>query len=365
MAADRDPAAPATMPRGHNPDAASKSFRQLTSNQSRVASSLFGGFLEPEEVRIRQSGLPRSSYRDAKRQLFGEGILADRYLPHPSLLPASNVSFLLSRPFAEDLGPVAQSLTQLRGSVCVWSGTQTVFAVVFHADGVAAGAFRDGVGGDSFGRPVSFLQTDTGRTDVPIFFDFEGAWNHLRGTSGTARYPRPMLGSAPIPTRFGDTERLVRLTSGLWSAPRASASGGAPPLGQGPATLPRIQRLLIRDGAVDWRVVPNLGELLELGASRIESVIFVSGTLIEGRSPATLFRDLVETCNAAPFLLASQGGRVMLASLGLGLGARPSGATPGDVRPSVRATLLRHLTQLESVREPTRAIKIHRMLDFS
>jgi hypothetical protein len=336
----------------------------LTANEARVASSLLGAFLEPEESRIRKSGLPRSSFRAAKRQLFDSSLLEDRYLPHPALLDTHRVSFLLTRPFADELPRVASSLVELRGSACVWSGTQSVFAVILHSSAEGAESFRDGVHRNTFGNPLVLIQPSVAGTNVPVFFDFEGAWNHLCGMRAAEKYPRPMLGSAPLPTRFGSAERIRQLTASLWNRGGLPSNGRGAPHLQGPAALPRVQRLLIRDGAAEWRVIPNLGVPLQFAESAVENVIFVSGELNPESTPLTLFRDLTGTCAAAPFLFAYEGNRVFLASLGLGIGTQPALGFDRTRRPSVRAALLRHLSRVDSIREPTRAMKLHRTLQF-
>lgn len=338
--------------------------RSITANEARVASSLFGAFLEPEESRIRRSGLPRSSYRAAKRQLFETELLEDRYLPHPGLLDTQRVSFLLTRPFADELQRVATSLVELRGSACVWSGTQSVFAAIFHSSAEGAQSFREGVDRNAFGNPLALIQPSVEGANVPVFFDFEGAWNHLCGTRAAERYPRPMLGSAPLPTRFGTAERVRQLMANLWDRGGPPSNERGPPHLQGPAALPRVQRLLIRDGAAEWRVIPNLGAPIQFAESAVESVIYVSGELNPESTPLTLFRDLTGTCAAAPFLFAYEGSRVFLASLGLGIGTQPALDTDGRPRPSVRAALLRHLSRVDTLRESTRALKLHRTLRF-
>jgi hypothetical protein len=336
----------------------------LTANEAKVASSLFGAFLEPEEVRIRRTGLPRSSYRDAKRQLFALRILEDRYLPHASLIGGERVSFFLGRPHAEEIAGVASTLTELRGSVSVWAGTQSVFALIYHATADSATWFREEVERAAFGAAISLVQAEGTGAGVPVFFDFEGAWNHFCGVQGTEAYPRPMLGSSPLPRRYGSRDRIRELTETLWNRRRAERSGEAAAHLQGPAALPRTQRLLIRDGAVEWRVVPNLASTLRIGDATIESVIYSQGELNSGHTPLDLFRDLTGNCGVAPFVYAHDRNRVFLASLGLGAGQRRASGTDATPRPSVRATLLRHLSRVETLREPMRSLKLVRMLKF-
>jgi hypothetical protein len=364
MRADKPPLSPASMSaRGRAVDPKTVAH-PLTANEAKVASSLFGAFLEPEEERIRRMGLPRSSYRDAKRQLFALRILEDRYLPHPSLVGGRRVSFFLGRPHAEEIARVASALTELRGSASVWAGTQSVFALIYHPTAESAAWFRDTVEAATFGTPVSLVQVEGAGADVPVFFDFEGAWNHLCGVRGTEAYPRPMLGSSPLPRRYGSRDRIRQMMETLWNRKPVEGPDEATAHPQGPGALPRTQRLLIRDGAVEWRVVPNLASTVRTGDAAIESVIYSQGELNPGHTPVDLFRDLTENCEVAPFVYAYELNRVFLASLGLGPGQRRALGADALPRPSVRATLLRHLSKVETLREPAHSLKLLRMLKF-
>jgi hypothetical protein len=77
--------------------------RNLTENEAVVIKSLLAGSTESGEDRIRDSGLPRSTYRDAKRRIYASGILADRYVPSAVAVSSLRATFLVARPYSNKI----------------------------------------------------------------------------------------------------------------------------------------------------------------------------------------------------------------------------------------------------------------------
>jgi hypothetical protein len=356
---------PSTPAAGSSKLPSSDLARTLTQNEATVVSSLLGASQEGVERQIRRSGVPRSSYREAKRRLLSRGLLEPRILPHPALLGTVRVSFLVTRPHADEIAPTVQALADLPEVVTLWSGHQLVFAVVYHGNPSAAETFERRVMRGAFGAPLVHISTDPQIPQVPVFFDFEGAWNRFTGLSGTSGYPRPMLGADPLAPRLPVGPRreadLRRMLAPVRSEP--GAEEGASTLEA--SGLPRAQRRWIEAGAVDWRVLlrPELSPSFQ-GAT-ISNVIFVQGRLQLSGALLPLFRDLAQNCGVSPFVLASDGDKVLLVSLGAGTSSGRDGGPSRPPRSSVRAVLLRHLVSFDSLREPTPSLKVHRYLDFA
>lgn len=338
--------------------------RSLSDNEARTVSSLLGASLESEGSRIRAAQVPRTSYLEAKRRLFDAGILEDRYIPHPDVLGVQRVTLLVSRPHSDKIDDVVRALSTIRGAVTVWSGTQLAFAVVFHPTLAESRSFATAIRAEDYGSPLSSIQADPREPRFPVFFDFEGAWNHLCKRRGTVRYPRPLLGSSRLAVRSRAANRVRDIAAALGRRPFESRDRGTPPHLLGPAALPREERRLIRDGTVDWRVVLQLDRHLSYNGRDVTSVIFIVGRLRPDRSLPGLFQALTGDCGVSPVLLAGEGSSVLI----VGLGTGQSGAARTGVRPSprraVRPTLREHLETFDSVREPVGALRMHRFLRF-
>lgn len=329
-----------------------------------MVSSLLGASLESEESRIRETQVPRTTYREAKRRLFEAGLLRDRYLPHPDILGVQRVTLLVTRPRSDEKARVVKSLCEIPGAISVWSGAQLAFAVVFHRSVESGASFLSSIQAESFGSPLTSIQFDPREEHFPVFFDFEGAWNHLCNRPGTTRYPRPLLGASPLRARARRAERTRTIASELMGRPFSTRAPGLGAHLLGPAALPRSERRLLRDGAMDWRVVLQLDRHLAYRGRDVSSAIFILGRLREGRTLPALFQDLAGACGVSPILLAENARQVVMVGLGTGDGATPRAATASPPRRTVRSTLRENFETFDSIREPVSALQIHRFLRF-
>ncbi len=338
--------------------------RPLSENEARTVSSLLGASLESEESRIRDVQVPRTSYREAKRRLFEAGVLEDRYIPHPDILGVQRVTLLVSRPHSDRLTEVIRALCLTPGAISVWSGTQLAFAVVFHRTADESRSFGIGLGAEAFGMPLTAIQLNPREPEFPVFFDFEGAWNHFCNRQGTLRYPRPLLGTSPLRVKTRTADRIRDISASLERRPVSFQERRMRPHLLGPAALPREERRLIRDGAIDWRVVLRLDRQISYNGREVSSIIFIMGQLRADRTLPGLFHALAGECGVSPFLLAGEAKNVLIVGLGTGRGGSSRAQARAFPQRAVRPTLREYFETFDSLREPVSALRIHRFLRF-
>jgi hypothetical protein len=151
---------------------------------------------------------------------------------------------------------------------------------------------------------------------VPVYFDFEGLWDHWTGNPISVRYPRPL----PIlPPRWwkGKTERPPPspALALLLARPFGGGVQERPPHLQGPSALPRSQRKLVQGGQVEWRVLPDLARVPPYRGVCLSHVLLVRGDLRPGVRLLDLYRTLIQEARTCPFLLASDGQRVLIGAV--------------------------------------------------
>jgi hypothetical protein len=337
------------------------SHRILTDNEARVAWSILSGGLTSEEDRMRDSGIPRSTYRYAKHRLYSEGLLEDRFVPSPDAIGVPRVSFVLSRPAAEEAGSVADTLSKTPGIVEAWSGTQTSFAVVFHRSIEAGEAFQRKAAEGKLGNPLAIVTVDAegqrgAVAQVPVYFDFEGAWARYCSFAATKRYPCPL----PPPNNGGSDHVNSQREVPSSVASLLTRHFSRPSHLIGPGSIPRSQRRSLQQGKVEWRVFLGMTRLptLKYRGLRFQDLVFVTGRPREDDGMANLLPDLLANCNIRPFLLAGDSNYVLMATFGIGLGSVKE--APADVRPrqSVINTMASHLKQIEITREPLVSLRM-------
>jgi hypothetical protein len=338
------------------------SSRNLTKNDVLVIRNILAGSLETEEDRIRKSGIPRSTYLSAKMRIYSSGILEDRYVPSPQAVGAHSVSFLMTRPFTEARVSTVETLCNVQGAVLAWSGIQSIMGVVFHQSEGDAKKFRELAGaGDKLGKTIAHVEIPSGQFGVPVYFDYEGAWNHFAGMEGSARYPRALphypsekAAESRGRTRIRDgTDWLLKrpFHEGIWKRPSHLL---------GPGTLTRSQRRLLASGAVEWRTFLCIKSMPGYDGQSISNMSLVSGEMNDHDGLLELFRDLTEVCGIYPFLLASDGTHALIGILAGG--SSKNEGTPGLRKPraAVFPVVSHHLANIEIVREPISNLVVHR-----
>jgi len=320
----------------------------LTKGEATVLLSLLGAdWSETERSRIRASRIPRSTYQEAKRRLYQEGYLLNRFVPDPHALGLRGFRFLLARPFVDEMAPVVKLLAEEPHTVTLWVGPTVLFAVQgIPWEGGDRPPMAPALGGLS-GTVVDLASTDLPE-QTPILFDFEGAWARVAGSSAPRRYPRgvacpPGRGDEPHATL---TPRLAVALRELLARPfdesvvaRNVALVAAP-------FLPRSQRHVLAQGWATWRVLPALTKTLAHDGRELRQLIFVVGRLRPGLELRDVTDVLARRTGASPFLVSTDGSQVLLGALG-GVGARGSSGPGGSVLGTLRAAL----NDLQIVRE--------------
>jgi hypothetical protein len=328
----------------------------LTDNEARVVWSILSGGLQSEEDRIRESGVPRTTYHSAKLRLYSEGLLEDRYVPNPDAIGVPRVSFLLSRPPAEKASTVFETLSKIPGTVEAWAGTQVAFAVIFHKSVEASDSFLGKISSGELGDPRAIISADTAKQQVPVYFDFEGTWARYCGSSATKRYPCPL----PPPRQESSTRGDPSRGSSSSIASLLTRHFTRPSHLIGPASVPKSQRRSLQQGRVEWRVFlgfPCLNTMRYRGLT-LQDLVFIAGKLKDPDGMAKLLPDLATNCNVRPFLMVGDDDSVLIASLGIGL--RALDGAPADARPrhSVIQVLAQHLKDIEVIREPLASLRM-------
>ncbi len=325
---------------------------RLSENDVRVVSSLLGSTLGSGEDRMRDSGLARSSYRISKRRLYEAGVVEDRYLPRPGLVGTRWVTFLLSRPFADRVGEVAGSLLSNPRSVVVLSGTHMVFSTLYHSSASEREEFEQEVHDGKLGTPIALLHVDGQEPDVPVYFDFEGAWSRFRGGTGTQGYPRALpRASGDRPRRRGIFGGGLGALSSLLKRPFEAEEGGRPQHLTGPDSLTRSQRRLLEEAQVEWRVLLSLTNPPRHKGGELADVLFTKGRLRPGVTASSMLNALVSEADLHPFLLAGDGTTALMGTLA-GKAPQTAESSSSDPRPSVLPVVTRYLQDLEVLREP-------------
>ena len=309
---------------------------------------------------MRASGVPRTTYRSAKRRLYSEGLLEDRFIPNPNAIGIPRVSFLLSRPSVEKAASVVDTLTKVPGTVELWSGTQVVLAVIFHESVEEGESFLRMITTGEVGNPLSVIQVDTADcrgpvSNVPVYFDFEGAWVRYCGSTATKSYPCPLLHPNNGSTAHDEPQKKVPLSI----ASLLTRHFGRPSHLSGPSSVPRSQKRNLRQGRVEWRVFLGLSHLnnKKYRGMTFQDVVFLTGKLRKSGGLAELLADLAGS-NVRPFLLASDDNSVLMANLGIGLGAVDYAPVDAQPRQPVIQLIARHLKNIELIREPLAPLRM-------
>jgi hypothetical protein len=320
----------------------------LTKGEATVLLALLGAdWSETERSRIRASRIPRSTYQEAKRRLYQEGYLKNRFVPDPHALGMRGFRFLIARPFVDEMASVAATLAAEPRTVTLWIG-QTALFVVQTVPEMSETHGTSGPKANGVSGAVASLIADHPTEQIPIFFDSEGAWARVAGAPGPRRYPRgvPCPSGPEVDPHPRLTPRMAVALRELLARPFDSTVVDRDVARVAAPFLPRNQRHVLAQGWAAWTVLPSFSKKLAHEGRELHQLILVSGSLKPGLRLRHLTDYLVRRTGSSPFLAATDGSQVILAAFG-GVGAR---ATPtSDV--SVLGTLKAALNGLQVVRE--------------
>jgi hypothetical protein len=328
--------------------------RTLTRNESLVIKSILGSTpKESEEERIRSSGLPRTSYQEAKQRVYSMRFVHDRLIPSPQAIPMYRASLVLVRPFANKVASVSEMFRKVPGTVLIWSGMHTVLGLIFHQTEERDRAFKKELGEMAeSGTVISEVTVEPSPTTIPVYFDYEGAWNHFAHTGGSAHYPRAFPWTSTTQSNWQWSLRSTTYSVfALLRRQFEEGDGKRPPNLFSPAALPRSQRRLLLDEVVEHRSFLVPGRIPSLNGIGLGDIVLLSGKLARDGKPDMIIQDLVVKCGAYPFLLFSDGSTVLMGLLAAG--SRRKGASGPSSAVSVLGVISNHLSHIEFVRETT------------
>lgn len=341
-------------------------MREVTSGEARIISQLLSGEGHRGQG-PRYAGLPRSTYVVARRRIFQERWVYDRYVPNPALLGFERVRLQLARPYAEELHDLSVQWRSDPGAVVLWQHPNLLFGVFFDASvpsssrasphrrtstdrsspdaGGEGGSGLSHSGVEDAGRQAStvhVVQGDPRTALLPVYFDPEGAWNRLARGEGATAYPRP-LGGRPDPSpareRFQQHPGFPSIVRELLSRTPSEGMEERPLHLRGTFGLPRSRRRLVELGLVERRLLLDFGRLPPVGGRKVRQVMLLHGELLLGAKVEELFRALVGEAGVNPFLFASDGASVLVGAYAEGPyleGRGGSSEGSSDSRPGAR-----------------------------
>ncbi len=288
-----------------------------------------------ERDRLRQVGVPRSTYHAVRRRAYEEGWLRDRYIPHPVPLGVPFVTTWVARPYADRIEEFVSTVASDPGTVLLWTGAQVSVAVFLHARAADARRLGERVVTARLAAPPLAVTVRADGPTVPVYFDFEGLWCHLAAFEGTLAYPHSLGGGAGT-----EPEAEVRLSphqswavGELLRRPFAAAEQGRGGHLVGPFGLPYSQRKMLARGWVTHRTLLDPARVPPFQGRSADQVVLVSGVPRPGALPAVLFSTLTRESRVFPFLFTVSPDRWLLGALG---GSSP---TPSEARASRRPVL--------------------------
>ncbi len=327
--------------------------RALTESEARVLSLLLADTATDERSRLRQSGLPRSTYHAARRRAYAEGWLRDRYVPAPTLFGFPEVTLALARPFADQVPQLAERWSSEPGNVLLWVSPVVSLGVFFHRSAREASASGGRIAAAELASSVLLLRPKVEERGLPVYFDFEGVWAHLASSPGPQAYPK---GLPPTPAGVDPQAPGTWTPRRRWAAREllerpfvAERQGRAGHL-IGTFGLPLAEKGLLAQGWILHRVLAEPAHVPPFRGRQMDRIVLISGTLQTGVPPEVVFATLSHECRVFPFLYVVDGDRVLLGALGQSVLGPPAAADAGPRRP-VMATLRQALQGIQIVEE--------------
>jgi hypothetical protein len=292
-----------------------------------------------ERERLRQIGVPRSTYHAVRRRAYEEGWLRDRYIPHPVPIGRPHVTFLLARPYADRFEEFGSRIANDPNNVVLWSGTQIAIGVFFHPRPTDGRHLAEKIESSRLATNPLVLTVDVHGPAVPVYFDFEGLWCHLARLEGTLAYPHGLGGLLAGGSEDDVTPDLSahqRWAIGeLLRRPFVATEQGRGGHLVGPVGLPFSQRRTMSRGWIAHRTLLDPSRVPAYQGRSPDQVVFLSGTPRAQARPEILFATLTRECRVFPFLFAVGSDRWLLGALG-GSTPKPDDSPRRPVLPTLR-----------------------------
>lgn len=325
-------------------------MRALTDSEARVIAVLLAAQPDRERDRLRQIGVPRSTYHAVRRRAYEEGWLRDRYIPHPVPLGRPFVTLLIARPYADRQEEFVRRISGDGGNVLLWTGTQVAISAFYHAKPAEPRRLADRIVAERLAAPPLVVTARADGPSVPVYFDFEGLWCHLASTEGTLAYPHGLGGGidegAEEEPRLSPHQRWA--IGELLHRPFVAADQGRGGHLVGPFGLPFSQRKLLARGWITHRTLLDPSRVPPFQGKLADQIVLVTGTPRPGARPENLFLVLTRESRVYPFLYAIGSDRWILGALGSSNPLPADGRAP---RRPVLPTLREYLEGIEIIQE--------------
>lgn len=312
-------------------------MRRLTSAEARAIGLLLAVSGDDTTASRRAPGLPRSTFQAIRQRLQGSGWIKERYIPSPRATGCPGILVSLSLPFVERRLETLRRLRNRLGTVVLWVSPSMLLCVSYCPTPTST---DHEIPSDWLRQSWTFYALSN-PTDVPVYFDYQGAWSTLAGLRLSESYPKP-LPAGPVGLGLPDDGELRSLVSRPFNAipgPRLLD-------GLRPWQLTRRQRRMLRDGWVARRFLPDFAAIPSYNGARVESAVFLTGKLIPNASLRDLRIRLLERLRVAPFLALQENRRILIAMLS------PAPSSLESTRPPVSEVFQAALRDIEVIREP-------------
>ena len=325
--------------------------RALTTQQARAIDALLAQEAGTQRQQIRQSGLPPRTFQVARNRALEAGWVVERFVPDPVLFGAPHVSIALARPVDDAKQGLGARWAEIPGASVVWQSPKFCFGVFFGPEpkGASAIGAELATGASRYAKRYAIEMSLT-TPALPVYFDFEAEWSQVSGIPGLTHYPRPLprrprgRRQPPVSSRWRSIVGALVRAEGL---ARPLADPSAPGILERFTLRSAIPRALA-SGWLDERVFLNPPALPPYEEWALGQIVFVTGRLRPERRPEILLRTLMVGCGVHPFLFATNGADLLLATLS----PAPAPAAPHRAL-SVAGTFARYLEGIEVTREGT------------
>jgi hypothetical protein len=326
-------------------------MRSLTGGEAVAIRAMLAALPVSERTRIRETGLGSRTFERIRKRAYSSRWVFDRFVPDPSRTGFGTVFFVVARPFAEHLEGMQARWSDLTSNVLLWRWPETVFGVFFSSESQTR--FLEGLNLPKGVGETFVVASPSGSPTIPVYFDFEAAWVRLTKQRGTLAYPHPLRSAnmgedASLGLQNLESERIA----GLLARPFRPSAENAP-LRVSPFFFPRSYQHLLETGLVERRTILDLQKVPPFQGRSIERVAFVQGELNSPGTEQALFRRLMAV-RVTPFLFASDGSRILLATLSPG----PSDIGSGAGRPAILRNLQHFLKDIQIVREAVHDLSV-------
>ncbi|MGA8536182.1 MAG: hypothetical protein WB789_02180 [Thermoplasmata archaeon] len=261
------------------------------------------------------------------------------------------MSIALAHPYAEHFQSVVQEWRRTDGSVLLWRGGTSMLGVFVRSpSNPTLKQDLESAGLQRFSR-IRVVETDLRESEIPVYFDFEGAWSRVVGEVGPVAYPHALpdpLGSASRTRHASLTdlrlmEALARTNDQVDNLTANDAAFGG---GVGRDEISRA----VEGQLVSRRAFLHLETLPSYRAWTLRQVALFTGRLRPSADSRALLQSMIGEIGMTPFLFVSDGVDVLCGLLS---------PTPPVQRPGVRSqntrpvgTLQKFLSEIHITREP-------------